>query len=87
MCMNCGCGQPNDDHGKPANITAADLQRAADGNHQSLRESAQHILETVALIDASGRDDGGADRTGRGLGAADRGTPATAERGTPATES
>lgn len=80
MCMNCGCGQPHDDHGKPANITAADLQRAGEANHQSLRESAQHILETVELIDASGRDDRGTARSG-GQGAA------PTERGTPATES
>ena len=31
MCMNCGCGQPHDDHGKPENITADELQRAGDG--------------------------------------------------------
>ena len=72
MCMNCGCGQPNEDHGKPANITASDLRRAGDMNRQSLRETAQHILETVELIDAG--------RTGAQPGV-------TAERGTPATES
>lgn len=80
MCMNCGCGQPHEDHGKPANITAADLQRAGEANHQSLRESAQHILETVELIDASTRDDRGTARSGGQAGA-------PAERGTPATES
>lgn len=80
MCMNCGCGQPHEDHGKPANITAADLQRASEANRQSLRESAQHILETVELIDASGRDDLGRAPTGSRSGA-------PAERGTPATES
>ena len=80
MCMNCGCGQPNEDHGKPANITAADLQRASEANRQSLRESAQHILESVELIDASGRDDRGRERSGGQSGAA-------AARGTPATES
>lgn len=79
MCMNCGCGQPNEDHGKPANITASDLQRAGDVNRQSLRESAQHILETVSLIDVPRRDDSAEGSAAR------RGTPA--ERGTPATES
>ncbi len=74
MCMNCGCGQPNEDHGKPANITASDLRRAGDMNRQSLRETAQHILETVELIDA-GRPGAGAQ------------PGPTAERGTPATES
>jgi hypothetical protein len=82
MCMNCGCGQPNEDHGNPANITAQDLQRAGDANGQSLRESAQHIVETVELMNAPGR-------TGeRGL--AQPAGPAggdEAARGTPATES
>ena len=30
MCMSCGCGQPNEDHGDAANITYAQLKRAAD---------------------------------------------------------
>jgi len=79
MCMNCGCGRPNDDNGNPANITADDLRKAARANDQSLRESAQHILETVELLDASGRDSSGlgepaAATGGRGGG---RGTPAS----------
>jgi hypothetical protein len=56
MCLNCGCGQPNEDHGKAENITADDLQRAADANGQSLRESAQHIVETVGLIESPAGD-------------------------------
>jgi hypothetical protein len=83
MCMNCGCGLPHEDHGNPANITAEDLQRAGEANHQTLRESAQHIVETVALLDASRLDD-------RGLapsGATGATSGAVAERGTPATES
>ena len=80
MCMNCGCGQPHEDHGLPANITASDLQRAGEANHQSMRESAQHILETVALIDAPRRDD-------RAAAAPTTRAGATAERGTPASES
>jgi hypothetical protein len=81
MCMNCGCGQPNDDHGKPENITADDLRRAGDANEQSLRESAQHIFESVELI-ASSKD------SGRGLSqpAAESGGTGGG-RGTPATES
>jgi hypothetical protein len=79
MCMNCGCGQPHDDHGDSANITADDLARAGKANDQSLRESAQHILETVELLDASRRNSSGlaepAGATGgRGGG---RGTPAS----------
>ena len=79
MCLNCGCGQPNEDHGKPANITADDLRRAGEANDQSLRESAQHIVETVELLDASSRSDQGlAQPAGpSGAGSAARGTPAT----------
>ncbi|HJU47374.1 MAG TPA: hypothetical protein VJ689_04520 [Gaiellaceae bacterium] len=81
MCMNCGCGQPDEDHGNPANITAAALRSAADANGQSLRESAQHITEGVELLEGSGgRERGLAKPAGPG-GATPGG------RGTPASES
>jgi hypothetical protein len=82
MCLNCGCGQPNDDRGNPDNITADALQRAADANHQTLRQSAQHILESVERLDAARRG-----------GASGLATPAAASggrggaHGTPASES
>lgn len=82
MCMNCGCGQPHEDHGKRANITAEDLQRAGEANDQSLRESAQHILETVELLGASRGDDRGLAQPAGPAGAA-----ASGGRGTPGTES
>ena len=81
MCMNCGCGQPNEDHGNPANITADALERAGAANGQSLRESAQHIIETVERLAASGGDGQGLARPAGATGGAE------AERGTPATES
>jgi hypothetical protein len=82
MCMNCGCGLPHEKHGKPANITADELRQAGDANGQSLRESAQHILEAVELLDSS------TNRGDRGL--AQPAGPAGGEgggRGTPASES
>ena len=81
MCLNCGCGQPNEDHGKADNITADDLRRAGEANDQSLRESAQHIAESVELLDVSNRDHQGLAKPAGPAGAAD------APRGTPATES
>ena len=84
MCMNCGCGQPNEDHGNAANITAEALQRAGDANGQSLRESAQHIIETVELLDASSRGPQGLAQPAGPSGPTDGGDAA---RGTPATES
>lgn len=79
MCMNCGCGEPNEDHGNAANITAADLRHAGEANDQSLRESAQHILETVELLDASRPDDAGLAQPAGPAGASGgaRGTPAS----------
>ncbi len=82
MCMNCGCGLPHEDHGKPANITAEDLQKAGEANSQSMRESAQHILEAVELLDSDTPDDSGLAKPAGPGGAAPRD-----ERGTPATES
>jgi hypothetical protein len=85
MCMNCGCGQPNEDHGKPENITLQDLQRAGHANDQSLRESAQHILETAQLV-----SDEPSAREGLAQPAANSGAANAASqggRGTPASES
>jgi hypothetical protein len=81
MCLNCGCGQPNEDHGNRDNITAKDLAAAAEANGQSLRESAQHIIETVELLESSGRDSRGLAQPAGPEGAR------SAPRGTPASES
>ena len=84
MCLNCGCGQPHEDHGNTANITAADLQRAGDANDQSLRESAQHIVETAELLQSTDRQHQGLAQPAGPSGPAGGADPA---RGTPASES
>lgn len=78
MCMNCGCGQPYEDHDNPNNITASDLNRAAQANDQSMQETAQHIVESVAMLDAR-REHGGLAQPAGASGGTDgaRGTPAT----------
>ena len=81
MCMNCGCGRPNDDNGKDANITAAALGKAGEANGQTLRESAQHILEAVELLDGSRRRSSGLAEPAGATGGQGGG------RGTPASES
>jgi len=48
MCLNCGCGQPEERHGDPANITLADVERAAQANGQTLEEATRHITDTLA---------------------------------------
>ena len=76
MCLNCGCGKPDESHGNPANITAEDLRRAGRANGQSMETSARNILAGVEQLDG--------DAIGTMAGG-DGGRPA--ERGTPATES
>jgi hypothetical protein len=79
--MNCGCGEPNEDHGNEANITADDLRLAGEVNDQSLRESAQHIVAAVERLDSSRQDHRGLAQPAGPSGAAGGG------RGTPASES
>ena len=81
MCLTCGCGEPDEDHGKPENITAEGLKAAGEANGQSLRESAQHIVEAVERLEGSGRDSSGLAHPAGPSGADE------AARGTPATES
>jgi hypothetical protein len=48
MCLTCGCGQPNEDHGDPAHITYDDLKKAADAAEISIEEAASNLQETLA---------------------------------------
>ena len=47
MCMTCGCGKPNDQHGDEANITYDQLQAAAEAANID-PESAAHNLHDLA---------------------------------------
>lgn len=38
MCLTCGCGHSNDDHGDPRNITLADLRAASDAANISMAQ-------------------------------------------------
>jgi hypothetical protein len=43
MCMSCGCGRPDDDHGDERNITSEDLERAAEAADTTPEQAAQNI--------------------------------------------
>jgi len=47
MCLTCGCGVPNDDHGDPAHITFEDLKRAADAAEISVEEAVENLTQAV----------------------------------------
>ncbi len=44
MCVSCGCGQPNDDHGDSRNITLDDLNRAAEAAGTTRARVLQNIM-------------------------------------------
>ena len=45
MCLSCGCGQPNENHGNNDHITMADLEKAARASNISTEEAAKNIQE------------------------------------------
>jgi hypothetical protein len=47
MCLTCGCGEPNDDHGDSRNITYDDLKAAADAGSVSVGEAVKNFDATV----------------------------------------
>ena len=53
MCYNCGCGMPNNDMGKPENITEQRLAEAAKAMGQTLEESRKNALELLEKVLAS----------------------------------
>ena len=50
MCYNCGCGMPNNDMGKPDNITNETFEEAAKAMNQSpadAKKNARQLLDKV----------------------------------------
>lgn len=47
MCLSCGCGEPDADHGDPRHITMAQLKAAAEAAEIDTQEAARNIVETV----------------------------------------
>ena len=50
MCMSCGCGKPNDNHGDSRNITQHDLNDAAEAAGISLAQAVQNIMNACQQI-------------------------------------
>lgn len=45
MCLDCGCGEPNDQHGDERHITLDDVRAAAEASEISLEEAKRNIIE------------------------------------------
>ena len=56
MCYNCGCGMPNNDMGKPENITDQRLAEAAEAMGQTLQDSRKNALALLEKVLASGEE-------------------------------
>jgi len=50
VCLTCGCGEPNANHGDPAHITYDDLKKAADAAHITVEEAAANLDETLRKL-------------------------------------
>jgi len=50
VCLNCGCGEPNESHGNEANITLDDVRRAGEANGQSVEESLRNMGMTARQV-------------------------------------
>jgi hypothetical protein len=48
MCLSCGCGEPTEDHGNPANITYDDVKEAADSEGLTVEQAADNIKAGLA---------------------------------------
>jgi hypothetical protein len=53
MCLSCGCGEPNDDHGDRRHITQDQLEQAAQAAQISPQDAAQNILDGLQAADAA----------------------------------
>ena len=50
MCYNCGCGMPNNDMGKPENITTKKFEEAAKAMGQSAKDAEKNAHELLAKV-------------------------------------
>jgi hypothetical protein len=45
MCLDCGCGEPNERHGDDRHIIMDDVQAAAKASEISVEEAKRNIIE------------------------------------------
>jgi hypothetical protein len=47
MCLSCGCGEPDADHGDPRHITMKKLRDAAEAAEIPVEEAVSNIVSTA----------------------------------------
>ena len=64
MCISCGCGDPNNDHGDQRNITMEDLNQAA----QAVGTTRDRVLQNIMSGSQGGPSSGGQRQQQSGYG-------------------
>ena len=57
MCLDCGCGEPNERHGDDRHITMDDVKAAAQASEISIDEAARNIVDGVRQAQSAGSAD------------------------------
>jgi hypothetical protein len=57
MCLDCGCGEPNERHGDDRHITIDDVKAAAQASEISVDEAARNIADGVRQAQSAGSAD------------------------------
>ena len=57
MCLDCGCGEPNERHGDERHITMDDVKAAAEASEISVDEAARNIADGVRQAQSAGSAD------------------------------
>ena len=57
MCLDCGCGEPNERHGDDRHITMDDVKAAAEASEISVDDAARNIDDGVRQAQAAGSAD------------------------------
>jgi hypothetical protein len=47
MCLDCGCGEPNERHGDDRHIVMDDVRAAAEASEVSVEEATRNIIESL----------------------------------------
>jgi hypothetical protein len=56
MCLNCGCGELDNDMGNPDNLTLTDLAKAAKASETNGTDTIANIRKALAELDAKQLD-------------------------------
>lgn len=51
MCLNCGCGMPDDDMGNSDNLTLTDLAKAARASDMNAADTLANLRQALDQID------------------------------------